>query len=118
MHKENLNLESLASTFVGSPDPRRDPPPQGEKLFIEWNIPRDTLEKKVLLFVHLLYKDYTQEVKTFPLEYRHGAVNMTLEGQEYLEKKGFLSYKAELIDLDDQLLYECQHQLWVPLLVP
>ena len=116
MHKEHLNLEALASTFVRSPDPRRDPPPEGEHLFIEWNVPREELEKKLLLFVHILYRDYTEVVKTYPLERRNGVIELLLEGKEYQEKKGFLTYKVELMTLDDQLLYEWEHQLWVPLL--
>ncbi len=116
MHKENLSLEELASTFVKSPDPRRDPPPKGEQLFIEWNLPRDDLERKLLLFVHLLYRDYTESVQTFPLEERRGVIELTLEGEEYQAKRGFLTYKAEVITLDDERLYEWEHQLWVPLL--
>ena len=116
MHKETLSIEALASTFVRSPDPRRYPPPHGEQLVIEWNVPRRDLEKKLILFVHLLYRDYTETIETFPLEHQHGVIELPLEGKEYMEKKGFLTYKAELVTLDDHILYTWQHQLWVPLL--
>ena len=46
VYQEKIDKDSLASTHVGSPDPRQKNPPKGQELIIEWQIPGEILKQK------------------------------------------------------------------------
>ncbi len=112
--KELVNRESLASTFVGSPDVRQKSPPLGERLIISWCVPKNQRELKLVL--HILYKNYQQEVLKFPIVKRRGIKIYSLLDARYIETKGFLTYKAEIQNNEGEVLDLWQQQLWVDLI--
>ena len=108
-----IDKNSLASTYVGSPDPRQKNPPQGQRLILEWQIPKDLLTQKPTLHLEVLYQDYSEAKFTYPISHKRGYQVYTLQGEEYLEKKGLLSYKAEIITEDGTIFRKWRHQMWV-----
>lgn len=112
--KESVNRESLASTFVGSPDPRQANPPFGQQLIIGWRVPKNPRDLKLVL--HVLYKNYEQEVLEFPIVKRRGMEIYSLQGARYAETKGFLTYKAEIQNEEGEVLDLWKQQLWVELI--
>lgn len=112
-----IDKEQLASLFVGSPDPLQSDLPFGQKLILEFRLPSEAMEKKPLhLVLDLLYRDYSQESVTYPITQRQGEVTYVLGGLKYKEKRGFLTYRAQIIGNDKEIIREWEHLFWVDLI--
>lgn len=106
----------LASTHVATPDPRQAHPPEGQKLFIDWVIPEDILEKSPKMVVYLLYKDHTQKELSYPIKYQRGYEVYSLLNEEFKKTHGLLTYRAEIVTEDGEIYKDWKHQLWVNLI--
>ncbi len=113
IYQEKVSRDSLASTYVGTPDPRQKNPPKGQELVIEWQIPRELLQESPAIYLQVVYRDYSEAQFTFPIAYKSGYRVYTLVGEDYLKTKGFLAYKAEIKTADGKVFRTWQHQLWV-----
>ncbi len=115
--RESVDQSKLASTYVGSPDPRQKNPPRGQELIMEWRLPRDFSHEKMTLVLDILYKNYTQETLSYPISRRRGVITYSLLGNDYQEKEGLLTYKAEIRDKEGVVIQEWKQQLWTELIV-
>ena len=113
---EHVNQTSLASTFVGSPDPRKEHPPNGEELILQWRLPPKSLDQELTLVLKIVYRDYTEEIHVYPVGRRRGVLTFSLLNEKFLEKKGFLTYKAEIKNSDGKVQKEWQQKLWFHLI--
>jgi hypothetical protein len=116
LYQEKVDETSLASTYVGTPDPRQKDPPIGQKLIIEWQIPGELLEKHPFISLQVIYRDYSEAQYVYPLSYKSGYTVYLLDGEEYQKTRGLLSYKAELKTSEGEVFRTWQHQLWVPVI--
>ena len=114
--REHINQSSLASTFVESPDPRKEHPPHGQELILQWRLPPKALNEELTLLLKIVYRDYTEESRVYLVERRRGVVTFSLLDEKFLEKKGFLTYKAEIKNSDGTVLKEWQQKLWFDLI--
>lgn len=117
VQSDYLGRHSLASYFVGTPDPLLDAPPLGQRLIISWSFPTDYLQYQDLhLRATLRYRNREQTVQHFSLQgHLKGILVYALTGEEYFEKKGILTYQIEVI-AQGKVLETVQHQLWVNLI--
>lgn len=115
--REVVSRERLASTYVGSPDPRQKNPPKGQELIMEWRLPEEALEEKLILVLDLIYKDYTKGEICHPIDRKRGIFTYSLLNQEFKEKEGFLTYKAEIRNAQGGVLKQWKQQLWTELIV-
>lgn len=106
----------LASTHAHTPDPRQANPPYGQMLIIDWNIPNQVFKKKPQIAVTIIFKNFTQEVICYPMHKSFGHKLYFLLNKEYEERKGILTYKAEIITDNKEIYKEWKHQLWVNLI--
>lgn len=111
-----VNRDLLASTHVATPDPRQANPPLGRRLIISWQVPSEIVEKEAQIHLDVIYWNYTEESFTFPVKKRKGEVLLSLLGQEFDEKKGFLTYKACIKTKEGEIYREWKQQLWVELI--
>ncbi len=118
LSQEKVDARYLASTYVGTPDPRQDDPPMGQRVIINWFVPAKILEKQPRIDLHLLFWDYTQRMVTYPLEKQTGSKVYFLLGKDFEQTKGILTYKAEIVTEDGRVFSEWKHQLWVELITP
>lgn len=114
--QQKINASYLASTHVNTPDPRREHPPIGQMLVIEWQVPEEILNKRPKILLDVIFWNYTEETETFPIVDRAGTVTYSLLDAEYEKKKGILTYKAEIVTEDGEVFREWRHQLWVKLI--
>ncbi len=115
--QERIDKDYLASVALNTPDPRQKNPPLGEKLIIEWRVPREYLAHKPMLYLHVIYKDYTEAFFTYPMPYKMDYAVYDLLGEEYLRKKGILTYQAEVRAPQGEPFLEWKHQLFTKLIV-
>lgn len=115
--REYVDQSKLASTFVGSPDPRQKNPPKGQELIIEWRLPQDALDQKLTLVLSVIYKNHSEETLCYPVDRRRGVITYALLDEAYRKTEGFLTYKAEIKTLDGMIVKEWKQQLWVDLIV-
>lgn len=111
-----VNAGYLASTHVGTPDPRQAHPPLGQKLIIDWNVPPEVLAQEPKVFVHLIYKDHSQKEAVYPILYRSGTKVYSLLNEEFEKTKGLLTYRAQIVLADGSVYKDWKHQLWVNLI--
>lgn len=111
-----IDSNYLASTKVGSPDPRQLDPPFGQKVVMQWAVPPELLEKKPSLIFHVIYKNHTEEEIIYPLEDRSGMEVFSLINEQLRDKGGLLTYHAEIRTKDGEIYREWTHQLWVHLI--
>lgn len=111
--QEKIDRDYLASTYVGSPDPRQENPPLGQKLIIEWQIPKDVLQKHPMIVLQVVYQNYEESTFEYPILYKTGYVVNSLLGEEFVKRKGFLSYKAKIVLNDGSVFRNWEHQFWV-----
>ena len=116
INEQNIDERYLSSTYIGTPDPRKEHPPKGQKLIIDWSIPSDILAQNPCLALSLIYWDYTEETVYYPVIYQRGYQVYSLLDDAYEKKRGILTYKAEILTDDGEIYREWKHQLWVPLI--
>lgn len=111
-----LLREQLASFHVGSPDPMLYYPLVGQRLLVQWDLPpayRDYPD--LTLRITIRFGNREQSVRTASISDLKGHYVFILRGEEYCEKEGILTYKAEVLG-NDQVLETWRHQLWVELI--
>lgn len=115
--RELVNRDRLASTYVGSPDPRQKNPPKGQELTLEWRLPEEALQEKLVLVLDLIYRDYTRKSICHPIDRKRGIFTYSLLNQELKEKEGFLTYKAEIQNEKGEVIKQWKQQLWTELII-
>jgi len=112
--QEKVDETSLASTYVGTPDPQQKNPPEGERLILEWQVPQEILRQHPYIELQVVYRNHEEETVVFsPISYRTGYVVHSLTGKKYEEKRGFLCYQAEIKTEEGIAFRSWKHQLWV-----
>jgi hypothetical protein len=111
-----LNHKSLASYYVGTPDPLVNRPFIGERLIIRWSLPQNYQTYSDLqLKLTVRFGDRTETVQTYRIKKLCGLQVYELFGDDYIAKKGIFTYKAEIIG--NQTVLDCWRQhMWVELI--
>lgn len=106
----------LASTHVGTPDPRQEAPPIGQMLVVQWCVPSEILALNPIATLELIFWDHTEQKICFPIKHKLDYAYYKLFDDEYEEKGGILTYRAFITTEDGCIYKECRHQLWVHLI--
>lgn len=114
LHQQKVSPIYLASTNVGSPDPRI--PPNGQMIVAEWWIPAKIRDLNPILRLHILFQDFTQTCVEFPIRNRVGYETYSLINDDFKKTGGFLAYRGEIVTADGQVYADWEHQLWVRLI--
>lgn len=114
LHQQKISPTYLASTNVGSPDPRT--PPNGEMIVAEWWLPAKVRDGDCRLRIHILFQDFTETVVEFPIRSRVGYETYSVLNKDFKKTGGFLAYRGEILTGDGEVYTDWQHQLWVKLI--
>lgn len=115
VHQQKISPTYLASTNVGSPDPRTSP--NGQMIVAEWIVPPNILDCCPMLKLQILFRDYTETCVEFPINSRAGYETYSILNKEFKKTGGFLSYKAEIVTSEGRVYADWTHQLWVKLII-
>ena len=113
---QHLSPDYLASSYVGSPDPSAEHFDDGVQLYVSWRVSKETLEKHPQLVVDVIFGDLTEQRFEFIIAKRSDFQTIRLLEPVFSEKKGILTFRAEIITENKDVIAEWKHQLWTPLL--
>lgn len=112
VHTEYISIENLASFHVGTPDPELLCPTVGQRLVVTWALPASyECYTSLYLDIRMRFGNGEEKTITLFLKKRQGTYVYSLLNDEYFEKDGILTYKADLIG-DGDILDEWRHQIW------
>lgn len=111
-----LTHKDLASYHVNTPDPRRNISAVGQRLIVGWRIPKSYLSYQDLhLEVTIRYRNREEIVEIFHLLKTRGTYVYSLFNEDYIAKRGILTYKVAIIG-GGCVLEEWKHQIWTDLI--
>ncbi|MBM3191151.1 MAG: hypothetical protein FJZ63_00665 [Chlamydiae bacterium] len=112
----SVGKSSLASTFAKTPDPRKQAPPRGKQLLIEWNLPTHFAKETLFLELQLIYGDLSEETLKYALEGVRGEISYFLLGEKYQKTQGLFTYKALIKTSTGDIVKEFTQGLFVKIL--
>lgn len=108
--------EILASYYVETPDPQLEDPPIGQRLLVQWSLPKSYGNYRDLtLRLTVRFYDRTEEVINIPIRKQRDSYYYSVINEKYCKTKGILTYKAELLG-GGCVLETFRHQLWKELI--
>lgn len=111
-----LSKHDLASFIVNTPDPTLFDPPIGQKLILTCSLAKKYFYlEDIYILLKIRFHDNSELEKRIKVGSPSGIYTYYLLNDEFLEKKGILTYKAELYH-QSQLIDCWRHQLWVDLI--
>lgn len=113
---EYVTERSLASHWVRTPDPKRECPPSGQRLFVSWRLPPRYLKENDLhIELTVRFGDNAQETRSFPISCFMGTYTYEALDDAFWDHKGIRTYEAKLY-AGECLLERWRHALWAELI--
>ncbi len=109
---DKLNKDYLASTYVGTPDPRLKHPPEGQRISVAWDFPLSLFRKDLSLILTVRLWDNTQDVFTSKVEVKRGYKIYMFQDDSVQKSKRILTYKVDVVSPDGQIVDQWKHQFW------
>ena len=110
---EYMTFERLASYHVDTPDPLKYCPELGQRICVDWFLPKCYLDYDDLhLHILVRLRNREDDEVNVPINTTSGNYCYYLLNEDYFNSCGILTYKVELIGCD-KVLDEWCHQLWV-----
>lgn len=111
-----VDISYLASAQINTPDPRKENPPLGQMLIIDWRVPKHILKQQPRVLLDLIFWDYTVKTVTLPIKRQMDYTTFELLNEDYEKSGGILTYRARIVTENDETFKESKHQLWVNLI--
>ena len=105
------NRGSLASSWVATPDPRQNNPPNGQKLVVSWDYPISLFQKNTQLLVTVRFWDNSEKVFVRKIREKRGWEAFVFEHNVNKEGK-ILTYKVEVRNQKGEVIDLWKHQFW------
>lgn len=116
VYNQPINKKYYASVHAETPDPKMERGEIGQRLVISWDLPYKEFHKHQWQVKALVqFGDRTEETKTHTIGRFGGDWILKWAGRPYIDKRGIVSYKAELLR-DGVVVDTFQHQLWCELI--
>jgi hypothetical protein len=108
-----FSRKDLASSVVDTPDPNKQKPIFGQRLYINWHLtPQEFAQKPVELKIQVrLKKDQLLE-ETVPITTASGSYIFPIVGDNFTKNRGLLSYQIKIIGNGHELAAS-RHKFWV-----
>ena len=111
-----IGRESLASSFIDTPDPKLENPDEGQRLVIEWNLPpMYMLYEDLHMEIRVRFKNRQERQLDLKLNTPSGVYLYPILNEFYKETRGLLTYKVDIVG-DGCILQSWKHPLWVELI--
>jgi len=106
VQQEWVDRNFLASSHVGTPDPRQDCPPQGQRLLIAWRFPKFLVDQGLKLNLTVRFWDNSEELLTRDIENSKSYAAFDFHDQR------ILTYRIEVVDCHHEVVETWEHHFW------
>lgn len=111
-----INHDYLASSYVNTPDFRQNEPYYGQRLVVQWVIPkRDFVCGEFQLQLRLRFHNHSQKEVLIPISYWQGTYVYSLLNEDYKESTEIITYQVNLIR-NGAVIQTWNHPLWSEML--
>jgi hypothetical protein len=107
---EKIDRDFLASTHIGTPDPRQLNPPEGKRLLVAWRFPSNLVDQGIWLELTVRFWDQSQEHICRKIEKGHDYASFN-----FFDKR-LLTYKIEVVNEKRECIDVWEHQFWTDLI--
>lgn len=108
VQQEWVDRNFLASSHVGTPDPRQECPPQGQRLLVSWKFPRSFGALQLVMTVR--FWDNSEEVLCHPIERAWGYAAF------FFDQERILTYRVQVVDVNGEVVECWEHHFWTELI--
>lgn len=116
VQEEWVDQEFLASSKIGTPDPRQKHPPKGQRLLVGWDLPKSLYKMGLDLHISVWLWDNTIEKIVCPIERRRGAEAFFFSNDIAGKDRRILTYKVEIVTFEGETMRTWEHHFWTKLI--
>lgn len=106
-----MDLATLASVYVDTPDPRKECPPCAQRLVIYWSYSRCKF-KNLFLRAHVIFKDLSEEVFYKPIDKKACSTDYYFPLNP-CNQNPILTYKITIETAGGKIVDTWEHKFWV-----
>ncbi len=114
MQQEWVDRDFLASTKVGTPDPRQANPPDGQRLLVAWDFPKSMFAEQLSLLVTVRLWDNSQQLIVKPLERKRDVAAFYFPCTD--REKRLLTYRIQVMTKEGKIIETWKHHFWTELI--
>ena len=111
VQQEWVDRNFLASSRVGTPDPRQECPPIGQRLLIAWRFPPYMFDEGLTLVLTVRFWDNTEEVQYLPILH-----SRSYAAFPFYDGKKILTYRLQVINRNEEVVETWEHHFWTTLI--
>jgi len=116
VQQEWVDANFLASSKVGTPDPRKEHPPEGQRLIIAWDMPKSMFQQGLTAIATVRFWDQSEQVRTFPLERKRDVKAFFFLNQGFTQDRKILTYLVQIISETGDIVEVWEHPFWTELI--
>lgn len=114
VQQQKIDQSFLASSHVGTPDPRQKSPPVGQKLLVAWSFPWSLFSQELTAVTTVRLWDQTEVSYRHTLERKRDSVSYFFPNPEGEEGKKILTYRVQVVPLQGDWEEVWEHHFWTP----
>ncbi len=109
-----VDREFLASTYVGTPDPRQAHPPVGQRLSVGWNFPTDLFDQELTLVCTVRLWNQEEVERELVMESKRGAESFFFPAPD--PEHRILTYRVDVRNCAGEIVETWKHHFWTELI--
>jgi hypothetical protein len=116
VQQEWIDKDFLASSHIGTPDPRSQNPPKGQRLLVAWDFPKSIFRQKLSFFLTVRFYDQTQKVFFLSVKEKRGVESFYFPNLLDEKAKNILTYRLVALNENGTIVAQWKHHFWTTLI--
>jgi hypothetical protein len=112
VQQEWVDASFLASNKVNTPDPRKENPPEGQRLIIAWDFPKSLFQEGLTMVATVRLWNNIEEIFTIPLERKRDATYLFFSTKENGNEGKILTYRIQIFSKTGFEIETWEHHFW------
>ncbi len=116
MQQEWVDARFLASSKVGTPDPRQESPPVGQRLIVAWDFPKSVFQEDLKLVTTVRLWNNTREVFEEKITRNRDVTAFFFSDKQEGQDLRILTYRVQIFNAEGKEVRLWEHHLWTELI--
>src|SRR3989344_8538316 len=112
VQQEWINSTFLASSKVGTPDPRTSNPPIGQRLLIAWDFPKSLFDQGLTLIATVRLWNNTQTTLNLPIDRKRDTAAFFFPNATSDIDRKILTYLVQVTTSNGEIGATWEHHFW------